>query len=376
MKFVKAFKLSHCFSPSSTHYKHEDDQKLKQITHHNAHAFTYKELKFATDRFSSSNKIGEGGFGSVYKGRLKDGRSVAVKVLSVESSQGDTEFISEIASLCNISHENLVKLYGGCVHGVQRLLVYEYMLNNSLSETVFGKEKRMDFISWEIRKQICVGIARGLAYIHEEINPHVVHRDIKASNILLDHKFNPKIADFGLSKLFPDQITHISTRVAGTLGYLAPEYAITGKLSRKSDVYSFGALLLQIISGKPIRIVDSLGQEHYLVEKAWEMYNEDKLPKFVDPKLTGDNLFNEGEAVRILKVGLLCVQERSGLRPIMTKALKLMLLEGGNNVDNLSISRPGYINNINDVKVKQVEEEEPPSAGYMNFMCSPQFYNF
>lgn len=153
----------------------------------------------------------------IMKGTLEDGRVVAIKVLSAESRQGDREFMSEMNSMSNFSHENLVHLYGGCIgRAGSRILVYEYMENNSLAQALLGEEKRANF-SWKSRTEICLGIARGLAHIHEEIKPHVVHRDIKASNILLDQNFNPKISDFGLSKLFPNNITYLSTRVAGTL---------------------------------------------------------------------------------------------------------------------------------------------------------------
>uniref|UniRef100_A0A7N2MDM1 non-specific serine/threonine protein kinase n=1 Tax=Quercus lobata TaxID=97700 RepID=A0A7N2MDM1_QUELO len=205
------------------------------------HTFSHKELKIATNGFHKSNKIGAVGFSSVYKGKLQDDNDVAVKMLSVESSQGLNEFMSEIASLSNIKLENLVKLHGSV-------------------------ENRTKF-NWKARRKVSLGIARAVAYIHEEIKPHIVHRDIKASNILLDQHFNPKLSDFGLSKLIPDNNTHISTRVAGTLGYLAPEYATSGRLTRKSDMYSFGVLLLEIVSGRSMIDFDIEIGEYYLVKK-------------------------------------------------------------------------------------------------------------
>ncbi|KAL7252939.1 hypothetical protein ACSBR1_007486 [Camellia fascicularis] len=310
-------------------------------------AFTYNELKIATNNFHSSNKIGEGGFGTVYKGTLVDGKVVAVKVLSVESKQGDREFMAEIASVSNASHENLVKLHGGCIDGAHRILVCDYMEKNNLAQTLLGgKGKRVKF-SWKARREISLGIARGLAYIHEEVKPHIVHRDIKASNILLDHDFVPKISDFGLSKFFPDSITHITTRVAGTLGYLAPDYAISGHLTRKSDVYSFGVLLLEIVSGRSVVDFDLELGEHYLVGKAWEMYKSNKLVELVDPVLK-DN-FTKSEAVRFLKVGLLCVQEVCGHRPQMSTAVKMMCDE--NEINGVDILQPGLITDIMDVKI-------------------------
>jgi len=179
--------------------------------------YTYKELARATENFNPSNKIGEGGFGSVYKGRLRNGKLIAVKVLSVESRQGLKEFLNELMSISNISHGNLVSLYGYCVEGNQRILVYNYLENNSLAQTLLGSGRSNIQFNWRSRVNICLGIARGLAYLHDDVNPHIVHRDIKASNILLDKDLTPKISDFGLAKLLPPNASHISTRVAGTL---------------------------------------------------------------------------------------------------------------------------------------------------------------
>ncbi|WOG96142.1 hypothetical protein DCAR_0415473 [Daucus carota subsp. sativus] len=333
MKFSFVWSSCFYFSPDTTSNSTRQGAKVAPNV---IGAFSYEELKQATSGFRFSNKIGEGGFGSVYKME----RVVAIKVLSEESRQGDREFMSEINSTSNFSHENLVQLHGGCIgQGGSRILVYEYMENNSLAQAF-----------WKSRTEICLGIARGLAHIHEEIRPHVVHRDIKASNILLDQNFNPKISDFGLSKLFPQNITYISTRVAGTLGYLAPEYAISGHLTRKSDVYSFGVLLLEIVSGRTAVDFDPQLGEYYLVEKAWKMYEEEKLIELVDPMLKGK--FSEAEAVRFIKVGLLCVQQFRRLRPVMSMAIKM--LSGEVNLDDqVDITQPGVITDIRNVKLCQ-----------------------
>ncbi|KAF3946719.1 hypothetical protein ACB098_06G177100 [Castanea mollissima] len=328
------------------------------------HTFSHKELKIATNGFHKSNKIGAGGFGSVYKGKLQDGKVVAVKMLSVESSQGHNEFISEIASLSNIKHENLVKLHGGCVDGPHKILVYDYMENNSLSQTLLGSVENRTKFNWKARRKVSLGIALAVAYIHEEIKPHIVHRDIKASNILLDQHFNSKLSDFGLSKLIPDNNTHISTRVAGTLGYLAPEYATSGRLTRKSDVYSFGVLLLEIVSGRSMIDFDIEIGEYYLVKKAWEMYKDDKLPQLVDPLLNKD--FCEVEAIRFLKVGLLCVQEECRLRPRMSTAIRMMSNEI--NIDNVHVSQPGLITDMMAVRTCQKR-----SLNSINSMHSPGY---
>ncbi|XP_038686388.1 cold-responsive protein kinase 1-like isoform X3 [Tripterygium wilfordii] len=234
----------------------------------NTFMYPYRELRMATENFSTANKIGEGGFGSVYKGRLRDGTMAAIKVLSAESNQGVREFLTEINLIAEIEHDNLVKLHGCCVEGHHRILVYGYLENNSLAQTLLGGSSSSIQFNWQMRTRICIGVAQGLAFLHEEVQPHIVHRDIKASNILLDRDLRPKISDFGLAKLFPSNQTHISTQVAGTAGYLAPEYAIRGQLTRKADIYSYGVLLLEIISGRSNTNRRLPPEEQYLLERS------------------------------------------------------------------------------------------------------------
>ncbi|XP_058101810.1 putative serine/threonine-protein kinase [Magnolia sinica] len=331
----------------------------------NVQQFSLKELKTSTHGFRSSNKIGDGGFGSVYKGKLRDGSAVAVKVLSVESTQGEREFLAEIAAMSNVRHKNLVKLRGCCSQGLNRILVYDYMPNNSLSQALLGKERNGAKFSWKVRSRIAFGVAHGLAYLHDEIKPHVVHRDIKASNILLDEDLTAKISDFGLAKLFPDNITHISTRVAGTIGYLAPEYAVRGQLTRKSDVYSFGVLLLEIISGRSVTDF-AVELEQYLVTQAWELYNANELLQLVDPMLKGE--FPGDEAVRFLKVALLCVQEMPGRRPQMPNVVKMLLDEI--DVRDVPISRPGVISDFMDMKIGHKHTSESSKTSTSNTSTS------
>ncbi|KAL0282616.1 UNVERIFIED_CONTAM: Cold-responsive protein kinase [Sesamum angustifolium] len=307
---------------------------------------SYKELQIATENFSPANKIGEGGFGSVYKGKLNDGTLMAIKVLSAQSEQGVREFLSEIVTISGLEHENLVKLYGCCTERDQRILVYGYLENNSLARTLLGGRNSNLQFSWKIRTQICIGVARGLAFLHEEVEPHIVHRDIKASNILLDKDFKPKISDFGLAKLFPETITHVSTRVAGTFGYLAPEYAIRGKLTRKADIYSFGVLLLEIVSGRPNKNRRLPAEQQNLLEMAWTLYEKGKLVQLVDNALDGD--FDTDEASRYLKVGFLCTQELPKNRPSMSIVAKM--LEGEAGVDEWAISKPGILTDIMTLK--------------------------
>ncbi|XP_024979614.1 putative serine/threonine-protein kinase isoform X1 [Cynara cardunculus var. scolymus] len=351
MKFH--FPCSECFcSTSEDKVVHKNGKGQREERAKNFRLFSYPELKVASDGFSSKNKVGEGGFGSVYKGRLRDGTIVAIKVLSVEleSMRGEREFISEIAALSDVQHGNLVTLHGCCVEGAKRCLILDYMENNSLAYRFLGSEQNRTRFSWAMRKNVSLGVAKALAYLHEEKNPHIVHRDIKASNVLLDHDFNPKVADFGLSRLFQDGTSHISTRVAGTLGYLSPEYAISGRLTRKSDVYSFGVLLLEIVSGRSVVDFDVEHGEQFLVDKAWDMYNSESLVELVDHLLleeADDGL--RSEAVRFLKVGLLCVQENTKLRPRMSEVIKMLTSE--NSVDGVTISQPGFVADLMDVKI-------------------------
>ncbi|KAH9675737.1 Receptor-like serine-threonine protein kinase [Citrus sinensis] len=212
--------------------------------------FNLDVLIAATDNFSTENMLGRGGFGTVYKGRLQDGREIAVKKLATNSMQGKEEFENEVRVLLKMQHRNLVQLFGCCVQERERILVYEYLPNKSLDKFLFDKSKSA-ILDWPKRLNIIMGVARGLLYLHRDSVLRIIHRDIKASNILLDHQMKPKISDFGLAKLFHDeQSRHRTHQIAGTFGYMAPEYAIRGFLSVKSDVFSFGVLLLEIISGR------------------------------------------------------------------------------------------------------------------------------
>ncbi|XP_020092570.1 putative serine/threonine-protein kinase isoform X1 [Ananas comosus] len=313
----------------------------------NVKIFSYKELNSATENFSPGNKIGQGGFGSVYKGKLKNGSVVAIKVLSSESKQGTREFLNELSTIANIVHENLVTLYGCCVEGNRRILVYNYLENNSLAETLLGGNRSNIQFSWRTRTNICIGVARGLAFLHEEVKPHIVHRDIKASNILLDMDLTPKISDFGLAKLFPDSMTHVSTRVAGTIGYLAPEYAIHGKLTKKADIYSFGVLLLEIVSGRCNTNTRLPYEDQFLLERIWALYEHGELVNIVDTSLNGD--FNPEEACRFLKVGLICTQDAPKVRPTMSTVIKMLT---GETDTDMEIMKPGLISDFMDLKVR------------------------
>ncbi|XP_058103388.1 uncharacterized protein LOC131246945 [Magnolia sinica] len=293
--------------------------------------FTLRQIRAATGNFHISNKLGEGGFGSVYKGLLSDGTSIAVKQLSSKSKQGSREFVTEIGMISTFQHPNLVKLYGCCIEGDQLLLVYEYMENNSLARALFGPEEYQLQLDWPTRHKICVGIARGLAYLHEESTLKIVHRDIKATNVLLDRDLIPKISDFGLARLGEEENTHISTRVAGTMGYMAPEYAMHGYLTQKADVYSFGVVALEIVSRKSITNFRPEGDHIHLVDWAYALQERGSLMALVDPKLGLE--FNKKEAIAMINVALLCTNASPVLRPAMSAVVSM--LEGRSDVQDL-----------------------------------------
>ncbi|XP_058202467.1 probable LRR receptor-like serine/threonine-protein kinase At1g29720 isoform X2 [Rhododendron vialii] len=262
-------------------------------------------------------------------GILLDGSVIAVKQLSSKSMQGNREFVNEIGMISGLQHPNLVRLYGCCVERNQLLLVYEYMENNSLARALFG-ECPLN-LDWPTRLRICIGIARGLAFLHEESRLKIVHRDIKATNVLLDGDLNPKISDFGLAKLSEDDKTHISTRIAGTIGYMAPEYALWGYLTNKADVYSFGVVALEIVAGR-----DNMKyrpNENYVCLLDWALVlrQQGRLMDLVDPKLGSD--FNKEEAMRMTKVALVCTNPSPALRPTMSAVVSM--LEGELGIEEL-----------------------------------------
>ncbi|CAJ1957649.1 unnamed protein product, partial [Sphenostylis stenocarpa] len=255
-------------------------------------------------------------------GILSDGAVIAVKQLSSKSKQGNREFINEIGMISALQHPNLVKLYGCCIEGNQLLLVYEYMENNSLARALFGKEHERMQLDWPRRMKICVGIAKGLAYLHEESRLKIVHRDIKATNVLLDKHLNAKISDFGLAKLDEEENTHISTRIAGTIGYMAPEYAMRGYLTDKADVYSFGVVALEIVSGKSNTNYRPKEEFVYLLDWAYVLQEQGNLLDLVDPSL--GSKYSSEEAMRMLQLALLCTNPSPTLRPPMSSVVSML----------------------------------------------------
>lgn len=282
-----------------------------------ARSFTFRELAVATQNFKDANLIGEGGFGSVYKGRLVSGKLVAVKQLNLNGHQGNQEFIVEVLMLSLLRHSNLVTLIGYCADGDQRLLVYEYMPLGSLENHLFDLEPDQEPLDWHTRLKIAVGAARGLEYLHCEANPPVIYRDLKSSNILLDGDFNPKLSDFGLAKLGPvGDNTHVSTRVMGTYGYCAPDYAMSGKLTIKSDIYSFGVVLLELITGrKAIDMSKKSGEQNLVAWASPFLRDRKKFVQMVDPLLQGR--FSLRSVHHVIAVTAMCLQEQANFRPLI-----------------------------------------------------------
>ncbi|XP_031484153.1 serine/threonine-protein kinase PBL27-like [Nymphaea colorata] len=283
-----------------------------------AHGFTFRELATATRNFNPTNLIGEGGFGRVYKGRLEStGQVAAIKQLDRSGLQGNREFLVEVLMLSLLHHPNLVNLIGYCADGDQRLLVYEYMPMGSLEDHLFDIQPGRTPLDWNTRMKIAVGAARGLEYLHDKANPPVIYRDLKSANILLDNEFNPKLSDFGLAKLGPvGGKTHVSTRVMGTYGYCAPEYAMTGQLTLKSDVYSFGVVLLELITGR--KAIDTLKPtgEQYLVTWSRPYFKDRrKFTQLADPLLEGH--FPIRGLHHAVAISAMCLQEQANTRPLI-----------------------------------------------------------
>ncbi|XP_061983381.1 cysteine-rich receptor-like protein kinase 26 isoform X4 [Populus nigra] len=282
--------------------------------------FAFSTIRDATEDFSEKNKLGQGGFGAVYKGALPSGQEIAVKRLSKDSGQGDLEFKNEVLLVARLQHRNLVRLLGFCLQGIERLLIYEFMPNASLDHFIFDPIKRVH-LNWERRYKIIGGIARGLLYLHEDSRLRIIHRDLKASNILLDEEMNPKISDFGMARLFVvDQTQGNTSRIVGTYGYMAPEYAMQGHFSVKSDVFSFGVLVLEIVTGKKNSFRNGNDIEH-LLSHAWRNWREGTAQDMIDPVLSSGSAT---EMMRCIHIGLLCVQENVADRPTMASVVLML----------------------------------------------------
>ncbi|GLT31674.1 hypothetical protein SLA2020_063950 [Shorea laevis] len=283
--------------------------------------YDFATVQAATNNFSEENKLGQGGFGTVYKGRLSTEQDVAVKRLSSTSGQGDTEFKNEVLLVAKLQHRNLVRLLGFCLEGKERLLIYEFVPNSSLDQFIFDPIKRAQ-LDWESRYRIILGIARGLLYLHEDSRLRIIHRDLKASNILLNEDMNAKIADFGMARLFVrDETQGNTSKIVGTYGYMAPEYVVRGQFSVKSDVFSFGVLILEIVSGRKNSWFENEDVED-LLSYAWRNWNEGTTLNFIDPTLRNDSRTNQ--MMICIHIGLLCVQENVAYRPTMGSIVHIL----------------------------------------------------
>nr|XP_034891838.1 G-type lectin S-receptor-like serine/threonine-protein kinase At1g11330 isoform X3 [Populus alba] len=328
--------------------------------------FKLKILETATNNFDISKKLGQGGFGAVYRGKLPDGQEIAVKRLSKTSGQGLEEFMNEVVVISKLQHRNLVRLLGCCVEGEEMMLVYEYLPNKSLDAVLFDSLRKGQ-LHWERRFDIINGICRGLLYLHRDSRLRIIHRDLKPGNILLDHELNPKISDFGMARIFcgnEDQVN--TTRVVGTYGYMSPEYLMKGRFSEKSDVFSFGVLLLEIVSGRKNSSFYDNEHSLSLIGFAWKLWNEGDITALVDPAIS-DPCF-QVEIFRCIQIGLLCVQEVAKDRPAVSTISSMLnseivdlpppkkpaFVERQSSLDTESITHNQKINSINNVTISDL----------------------
>ncbi|RDY08933.1 G-type lectin S-receptor-like serine/threonine-protein kinase, partial [Mucuna pruriens] len=312
------------------HRNHNEDQASP--------LFDIDTILAATNNFSIENKIGEGGFGPVYRGKLASGQEIAVKRLSKTSKQGISEFMNEVGLVAKLQHRNLVSVLGGCTQGEERMLVYEYMPNSSLDHFIFDPIQGK-FLNWRKRHDIIVGIARGLLYLHQDSKLTIIHRDLKTSNILLDSELNPKISDFGVAHIVEGDHSAVTTnKIVGTVGYMSPEYAVNGVLSLKSDVFSFGVIVLEILSGIRSKNFKHQDHDHNLLGQVWTLWKEGGAIEFMDVNL--DLTTIPSELQRCLQIGLLCVQNLPEDRPTMSSVVFMLSNES---IALPQPNKPGFI---------------------------------
>ncbi|XP_051225651.1 uncharacterized protein [Lolium perenne] len=341
-----------------------------------AKLFSLVDMERATQTFDESRIIGEGGFGRVYEGILEDGERVAIKVLKRDDQQGTREFLAEVEMLSRLHHRNLVKLIGICTEEHMRCLVYELVPNGSLEFHLHGSDKYTAVLDWDARLQIALGAARGLAYLHEDSSPRVIHRDFKSSNILLEHDFTPKVSDFGLARIaLGEGNEHISTRVMGTFGYLAPEYAMTGHLLVKSDVYSYGVVLLELLTGrKPVDMSRPPGQENLVAWACPFLTNKDGLETLIDVSLGSGIPFDS--VAKVAAIASMCVQPEVDQRPFMgevVQALKLVCKEGSEFNESRSFSRDTHIQDAEIMSRSSLDMDVGPVLSTEQFAASARY---
>ncbi|CAM0906166.1 unnamed protein product [Alopecurus aequalis] len=330
--------------------------------------FDLATLRVATDDFDESKMLGRGGFGMVYKGVLPDSQEIAVKRLGQTSRQGIGELKSELVLVAKLHHKNLVRLVGVCLEEQEKILVYEYMPNRSLDTILFDFEKNRE-LDWGKRFKIINGIARGLQYLHEDSQLKIVHRDLKASNVLLDFDYNPKISDFGLAKIFGgDQSEDVTRRIAGTYGYMAPEYAMRGQYSIKSDVFSFGVLVLEIVTGRRNSGSYNTEEDVDLLNLVWEHWVRANVIELIDPSLSNHPPVDQ--ILKCIHVGLLCVQRKPASRPTMSS---VNIMFSSNTVRLPSLSRPAFcIQEVNVSETSTAYSEAYPLTENSTVMSSNQ----
>ncbi|GLJ31653.1 hypothetical protein SUGI_0635930 [Cryptomeria japonica] len=330
---------------------------IRVITHKEAQVFTYRQLQFATNNFNPANVIGNGGFGLVYRSILPDGRIVAIKQLDRGGKQGEHEFRVEVDLLSRLHSPYLLELIGYCADQDHRLLVYEYMSNGNLQEHLYsdGSPGNPPLLDWGTRLRIALDAAKGLEYLHEQVIPPVIHRDLKASNILLDENFKAKVSDFGLAKLGSDKLNgEISTRVLGTTGYVAPEYALTGHLTTKSDVYSFGVVLLELLTGRvPVNMKRPPGQGVLVSWALPYLTDRERVSEVVDPFLKEQYL--KKELIQVAAIAAMCVQSEADYRPLMTDVVQSLIPLVRQHTGSRVTSSPNFRHHMVTVKSSSID---------------------
>ncbi|CDP20472.1 unnamed protein product [Coffea canephora] len=315
--------------------------------------FSFTSIEIATDHFSEENKLGQGGFGPVYKGKLVNGLEIAVKRLNRMSGHGIEQFKNEVKVISKLQHRNLVRLLGSCIDKEERLLVYEYLPNNSLDSVLFDTAKR-NILDWKRRLKIIEGVAQGLLYLHKYSRLKIIHRDLKTSNVLLDADLNPIISDFGTARIFGENEMRGSTmNIVGTCGYMSPEYAMDGVYSEKSDVFSFGVMILEIITGKKNTSFYDSDRHLNLIGHVWDLWTEGRISEITDSCL--DETVSTSEALKYVHVGLLCVQKNAADRPTMSDVVSMLLKES---MALATPKRPAFaeIMTLNNTKLPQNPE--------------------
>nr|XP_043634094.1 cysteine-rich receptor-like protein kinase 2 [Erigeron canadensis] len=326
----------------------EDEDGLQGVK-----SYSYQELRLATHNFDEQYRVGKGGFGEVFKAIMDDESVVAVKRLNVDSSKGKLDFENEVRLISNVQHRNLVRQLGWCIEGPELLLVLEYIPQGSLANFLWGEKRGT--LNWQKRYDIIFGVARGLAHLHNEFHVKIIHRDIKSDNILLDDDFQPKIADFGLARFQPEEQTHVSTKLAGTLGYMAPEYAINGHLTEKVDTYSFGIVALEIVSGRKCTDANFSGPDtDHLLEHAWQLYERGVHMELIDETL-GTDEYDQANVMKTVEIALMCTQSPATLRPTMSEVV--MMLSSGQSLGPRQLIKPTFIDSRRVIHIGAIRSQ-------------------